>query len=188
MREGSGPTETSGMDRARLLLMFTIVSNPSLSEIQSYITALTETFPGLTLDFISEIWTRNNPNKQSAPSEEPNEEPQGFFSGVGSTLKQGGKSFLSAAKSYIRSSNFNGVIAKSIESYFQTGGLGQEFREDCYHDCLESKDLAEVKLDISTVVVYVAGGGSFYEYETIMSLRETIEKEVIYGCDYLYKP
>ena len=66
--------------------------------------------------------------------------------------------------------------------------MGSEFSEEKFKDCLTNKDIDEVNLKVDSVLVYVIGGGSFHEYQTVMKLRNSLNKQIIYGCDYLYSP
>ena len=65
--------------------------------------------------------------------------------------------------------------------------MGQDFKDDLYFDISQNKQLKQLyQLDTSAVVVYVVGGGSLSEYELVVKLQKQIEKQITYGCDYLY--
>ena len=55
-------------------------------------------------------------------------------------------------------------------------------------DCALNKQIKGVRLDVNSVCVYVIGGGSYSEYETVMSVQSKVLMQMIYGCDYLYTP
>lgn len=64
--------------------------------------------------------------------------------------------------------------------------MAQEFKDDSFYDISQNKILKQVQLETSAVIAYVVGGGSLSEYETIKKLNDQIQKQIIYGCDYLY--
>ena len=67
---------------------------------------------------------------------------------------------------------------------------------DSYIDTLVNRELnAERANDLifessncNSLMVYVSGGGSYYEYQKINELQDQIGKKIIYGCDYVYSP
>lgn len=44
------------------------------------------------------------------------------------------------------------------------------------------------KDNLKNVIVVVAGGGSYYEYECMHKLEEETKVQVLYGSDYIFNP
>jgi hypothetical protein len=180
-------SQKAGIDRLRLLCIYIMSTNPKKSEVRTFIQKLSELFPDTNYDLAHKIWQKLNPTDTG---EDEKEDDQSSFSNLWPSMLN------INVKSLIGSQSSDSVIAEVIQQFYKNEGDHKEFVNDLYIDTLTSKELefgrAQQLIFQNTsacnVVVYVAGGGSYYEYQKVTELQETIGRKVIYGCDYLYSP
>ena len=188
-------SKKAGLDRLRLLWIYILATNPKKSEVRDSIQKLSELFPETNYDLALKIWGKLNPSKDG---EDDQDENQSSFSRLWpSMLKVNVNSLIGNQAS-------DSVIAEIVQQFYDWQGDHKEFDSDSYIDTLTSRELefnraqqlifdSSSRLGLNSnntcnVVVYVAGGGSYYEYQKIIELQDKIGKQVIYGCDYLYSP
>jgi hypothetical protein len=59
---------------------------------------------------------------------------------------------------------------------------------DSYVDGRTGEKYSLYKDQLKNVFVFVAGGGSFYEYECMNRLEEETKLQIMYGSDYIFNP
>lgn len=190
----------SGLDRLRLLWIYIISLNPNKGEILSKIQKLKELCPETNFDLALKLWKNQNPEQEigiDKIGEQENEESsQSIFSGFGMSLKNKGKSLWGNVRNLVENQSSDSMIANLVSEYYGNKGEGKEFVNDVYIDTLMNRELegeraSELVFEsthCNNVMVYVTGGGSYYEYQRVHELEESIDKKVIYGWDYVYSP
>lgn len=154
--------------------------NPKKSEIRNYIQKLTELFPDTNFDLALKIWQKYNPDASGEETEASSR--SGFSSLFPSILKDN-------VKNLIGSQSSDSVISELITRFYEYQGEHKEYRSDQYIDTLTSKQLEFKKAQQyifdtkkpCNAVVYVLGGGSYFEYQKVMETQEKIGKQIIYG-------
>lgn len=133
-----------------------------------------------------------NPSEDSKESEADTkeEESQSLFRGFASSVKNRGKSLWGNVKSLVEDQSSDSVITNIINLFFTSSGTNKEFENDSYIDTLLNRELdsLEEHQSVQNLIVYVAGGGSYFEYQRILELEKSLNKKIIYGCDYIYSP
>lgn len=190
----------AGLDRLRLFCIYIMSSNPNKSEVRSKIQKLKELFPDTNFDLAFKIWKKLNPNEDVGNEETEtagfDDNNKSIFRGIASSVKDRGKSLWGNVKSLVENQTSDSLIANLIHQYYDTRGEHKEFMNASYIDTLVNRELDSQRANnlifetsnISNIVVYVAGGGSYYEYQKVIELESKIDKKIIYGCDYIYSP
>jgi hypothetical protein len=79
--------------------------------------------------------------------------------------------------------NFN--IVKKIITNIQNRVATQH---ETYCDPRTGDKFQMYREQLKNVFVFVAGGGSYYEYECMHKLEEETKVQIIYGSDYIFHP
>ena len=61
-------------------------------------------------------------------------------------------------------------------------------QNECYFDAQNGEKSQMYKDQLKNIVVFVAGGGSYYEYECMHKLQEEMKIQIIYGSDFVFTP
>ena len=183
----------AGMDRLRLLWIYIMSINPKKSEIRAKIQKLKELFPETNFEIAFKIWLKLNPSEDTKEAEnevQEQEESQSLFRGIASSVKSRGKSLWGNVKSLVEDQSSDSVITNIVNLFFTSGGSNKEFDNDSYIDTLLNRELdsLEEHHSVQNLIVYVAGGGSYCEYQRVTDLESTLGKRIIYGWDYIYSP
>ncbi|CAI2361692.1 unnamed protein product [Moneuplotes crassus] len=189
----------SGLDRLRLLCIYIIATNPEKGQVQSKIQKLRELCPETNFDMALKIWQKQNPDKDIGDeniSSQVVEEEKSIFSGFGLSLKNKGKSLLGNVRNLVENPSSDSMIANLVSQYYDNKGEGKEYENDSYIDTVMNRELNSSRANMlifdsqncNSLMTYVTGGGSYYEYQRVTELQEKINKKVIYGCDYIYSP
>lgn len=189
----------SGMDRLRILLIYIITTNPEKAEVRSKIQKLKELCPEVNFDIALKIWKKQNPDQDIGIEDidsQPQEEGKSIFSGFGGILKNKGKSLIGNVRNLVENPDSDSMVANLVKEFYDNKGEGKQFEKDSYIDTLMNReldgnranDLIFESQNCNNLMVYLTGGGSYYEYQRVHELQEKINKKVMYGWDYIYSP
>ncbi|CAI2361686.1 unnamed protein product [Moneuplotes crassus] len=189
----------SGLDRLRILCIYIITRNPEKSEVKTKIQKLRDLCPETNFDMALKIWKKQNPDQDIGLDDAEGkeiEEEQSIFSGFGLSLKDKGKRLLGNVRNLVENQNSDSMIANLIGQYYDDRGEGKAYEKDYYIDTLMNRELDGSRANqlifasqnCANLMAYVTGGGSYYEYQRVHELQNKINKNVIYGCDYIYSP
>ena len=176
------------MDKIRVTIIY-ILCSQDLSEVKLIIDTLKQLHSDmLDEDLITSILKkRTDLDSMLSQSEETSSSSSSFIQGLAKQVTKSSKTLFSNIASLLTDqkhfihynlvkkvvANITGRVVTQNEQFGdpKTGEKYQMFRDQ-----------------LKSVVVFVAGGGSFYEYEGMQKLQEETKVQIIYGCDYVFHP
>eukprot|EP00347_Sterkiella_histriomuscorum_P002792 403366783 len=112
---------------------------------------------------------------------------QSFISGLAKQVTKGSKSLISNISNLMAEQknliHYN-IVKKTIQN-IQSRIITQN---ENYFDVLTGEKSQQYKGQLKHVVVFVAGGGSYYEYECMHKLEEEMKVQILYGSDHIFNP
>ncbi|CDW72057.1 sec1 family protein [Stylonychia lemnae] len=176
-------------DKMRLLLIYIICSS-DLTDIKQILDTL-KTIHNDQFDeeFVQGLLKKRKDFENIVGSGSlQNQQPtQSFISGLAKQVTKGSKSLISNLANLMAEQK-NLIHYNLVKKVIQNVQSKTVVQSESYYDIKTGEKSQQFKAQLKNVIVYVVGGGSYYEYECMKRLEDETKIQIIYGSDYIFQP